>query len=57
VIQRPSVPQLSGGTRARRRPLQPWLLVVGALVMALLAFAVTRACIHSATTKPPADTR
>jgi hypothetical protein len=29
----------------RRAGLQPWMLVVGALVMALLAFAVTRAFI------------
>lgn len=37
---------------SRRRQLQPWMLVLGALVMALLAFAVTRACIHSATSRP-----
>jgi hypothetical protein len=30
------------------------MLVIGALIMAGLAFAVTRACIHSATSKPAA---
>ena len=31
----------------RRTPLKPWVLIVGALIMALLAFAVTRAFIHT----------
>jgi len=35
--------------RRRRSSVQPWMLVIGALIMALLAFAVTRACIHTAT--------
>jgi serine/threonine protein kinase len=35
----------------RRRPLKTWVLVLGALFMALLAFAVTRACMRPA---PPA---
>ena len=38
--------------RSRRTQLRPWMLVLGALIMALLAFAVTRACIHSATNRP-----
>jgi hypothetical protein len=29
-----------------KQSIQPWMLVVGAVVMAGLAFAVTRACIH-----------
>jgi serine/threonine-protein kinase len=43
--------------RHRRTPLRPWMLVIGALIMALLAFAVTRACIHTATSKPAAEAR
>jgi hypothetical protein len=39
---------------SRRKPLKPWVLTVGALLMALLAFAVTRACIHTATRPAPA---
>lgn len=43
--QRPSTP----GHQARRPPprtvLQPWMLVVGATIMALLAFLITRAFI------------
>jgi serine/threonine protein kinase len=31
----------------RRTPLKPWVLIVGALIMALLAFVVTRAFIHT----------
>ncbi|MGN6110250.1 MAG: hypothetical protein ACTHU0_34420, partial [Kofleriaceae bacterium] len=41
--QRPSTPQVAGFQRARRPALQPWMLVVGALLMAALAFAITRA--------------
>jgi hypothetical protein len=33
------------------------MLILGALVMALLAFAVTRACIHSATNRPAAESK
>jgi len=29
-----------------KQAIKPWMLVVGAVVMAGLAFAVTRACIH-----------
>jgi serine/threonine-protein kinase len=54
VMQRPM--QGSGAPRPRRTALQPWMLVIGALVMAVLAFAVTRACIHTAT-RPAAETR
>jgi len=32
------------------------MLVIGALIMALLAFAVTRACIHTAT-RPASSTK
>jgi serine/threonine-protein kinase len=39
--------------RRRRSSVQPWMLVIGALIMALLAFAVTRACIHTATRAIP----
>jgi len=40
------VPSAAGPDHGRkRRPLQPWMLVVGAIVMAVLAFAVTRAFI------------
>jgi len=35
-----------GVKRVVKQPIKPWMLVVGAIVMALLAFAVTRACIH-----------
>ncbi len=57
VTLRPSGPRLPAPGKRRARPLQPWILVLGALVMALLAFAVTRACIHSAATRPAAETR
>ncbi|MEO8705677.1 MAG: protein kinase, partial [Kofleriaceae bacterium] len=42
---RPSVPQVAGFGAAKKKPpaLRPWMLVVGALVMAGLAFAITRA--------------
>jgi hypothetical protein len=33
------------------------MLMIGAVLMAGLAFAVTRACIHSASNKPAADAR
>ena len=51
LAQRPAI-----HARPRRTALRPWMLVIGALVMAILAFAVTRACIHTAT-RPPAETR
>jgi hypothetical protein len=54
--QRPSTaaPRLG---RGRRKPLQPAILLIGALIMALLAFAVTRACIHTATSRPAAESK
>jgi hypothetical protein len=42
---RPAQPQVAGFNRMRTPVLKPWMLVVGALVMALLAFAITRAFI------------
>jgi eukaryotic-like serine/threonine-protein kinase len=57
VMQRPATQQVPGLGKSRRTPLKPWMLLIGALVMALLAFAVTRACIHTATTKPPAEAK
>jgi len=46
--QRPVYPpqrgsMATGGQPRRRQALKPWMLIVGALVMAALAFAVTRA--------------
>jgi hypothetical protein len=52
--QRPSA-QLASA--ARRSPLKPWMVVIGALVMAFLAFAVTRACIHAAATRAASEPR
>ncbi len=43
-----SLPQVAGferNPRSEQRVLQPWVLVVGAVVMAALAFAITRAFI------------
>jgi hypothetical protein len=45
IPQRPSTPHVAGFGRPRRPMLQPWMLVVGALLMAALAFAITRAFI------------
>ena len=50
-----AVVEVIGGQR--RTPLRPWLLVIGALIMALLAFAVTRACIHTATGRSSTESR
>jgi len=41
----PSVPQVAGFGGAKRQGLKTWVLVVGALMMALLAFLITRAFI------------
>ena len=38
---RPSTPQVSGFGAKKAPALQPWMLIVGALVMAALAFAIT----------------
>ncbi len=45
--QHPQMPYVAGfGQRpANKAVLQPWMLVIGALIMAALAFAVTRALI------------
>ncbi len=42
---RGSMPQVAGFGRQTRPGLKPWMLVVGALVMAALAFLITRAFI------------
>src|SRR5258705_10839539 len=42
---RPSGPQVAGFNRPRKQGIKPWVLVVGALIMAALAFAITRAFI------------
>ncbi|MBC7975346.1 MAG: hypothetical protein H7138_10195 [Myxococcales bacterium] len=44
-----------GPRPAKKAALQPWMLVVGALIMAALAFAVTRAFIHTNATRPAAS--
>jgi hypothetical protein len=43
---RPSMPQVQGFGTQKKKGLAPWMLIVGALVMAALAFAITRAFIH-----------
>ena len=43
---RPSMPQVLGFGKPKPSILQPWMLIVGALIMAGLAFAVTRAFIR-----------
>ena len=44
--QQPGAPQRGPSTQSTKKgALQPWMLVVGALVMAALAFAITRAFI------------
>jgi serine/threonine protein kinase len=43
--QRGSMPEVAGFSREPKKGLQPWVLVVGAIVMALLAFLITRAAI------------
>jgi hypothetical protein len=45
IPNQPAGPQVAGFARARKPTLQPWLLVIGALAMAALAFAITRALI------------
>ena len=51
--QRPPTQAPPPQTQQRRPFVQPWMLIVGALIMAALAFGVTRACI-GASTKPAA---
>jgi serine/threonine protein kinase len=55
MFQRSSAPQLPSAPR--RSPLRPWMLVIGALVVAFLAFAVTRAFIHAAATRAASEPR
>ncbi len=43
--QRGSMPEVAGFSREPRRGVQPWVLIVGAIVMAALAFLITRAAI------------
>jgi serine/threonine protein kinase len=42
---RASAPQVAGFNRPRKQGVKPWVLVIGALIMAALAFAITRAFI------------
>jgi serine/threonine protein kinase len=52
---RGSMPQVAGYQKPRKpSAIKPWVLVIGAVVMAVLAFSITRACIH--TTNKPAAT-
>jgi hypothetical protein len=39
---RSNAPQVAGFGQKKQQLLQPWMLIVGALVMAGLAFAITR---------------
>ncbi|HUJ63513.1 MAG TPA: serine/threonine-protein kinase [Kofleriaceae bacterium] len=41
-VDRRSMPQVAGFQRKRKGGLKPWMLVVGALLMAVLAFLITR---------------
>jgi serine/threonine-protein kinase len=52
----PPPPQHRPPQQTQRGPIvQPWMLIVGALIMAGLAFGVTRACIGSSPKAPAAD--
>jgi hypothetical protein len=42
VVPRSQAPQVAGFGQKKPQLLQPWMLIVGALVMAGLAFAITR---------------
>jgi serine/threonine-protein kinase len=62
VVQRSVTGPAPGVGTPRRPPLTPWILVIGAIVMAFLAFAVTRAFIHAhathtTTSGPRAETK
>ena len=41
--QHGAAPQMPGAHRSKKPALRPWMLVLGALIMAALAFVVTRA--------------
>jgi hypothetical protein len=43
--------------KASKQAIKPWMLVVGAVVMAGLAFAVTRACIHPTASHAAAESK
>jgi hypothetical protein len=49
---RPSVPQVAGFGAPKKGGIKPWMLVVGALIVAGLAFAMTRAFIGGKATVP-----
>jgi hypothetical protein len=42
VLPRPAPPPVAGFGKPKVQLLKPWMLIVGALVMAALAFAITR---------------
>lgn len=42
VLPRAQTPQVAGFGKPKPQLLQPWMLIVGALVMAALAFVITR---------------
>jgi hypothetical protein len=42
MLQRTQAPPVAGFNKPQKQLLQPWMLIVGALVMAGLAFAITR---------------
>jgi len=50
--QRPSMPQVAGFGKPKKATLKPWMLVIGALIVAGLAFAITRAFIGGKPTAP-----
>jgi len=54
--QRPSMPQVAGFGKPKKATLKPWMLVIGALIVAGLAFAITRAFIGGKPAVPPAPT-
>ncbi len=41
--QRSSIPQVAGFGKPKTPSFRPWMLIIGALIMAALAFAITRA--------------
>jgi hypothetical protein len=46
ATNRSAMPQVAGFGTQKKKTLAPWMLIVGALVMAALAFLITRAFIH-----------
>jgi serine/threonine-protein kinase len=47
VVRRSVTAPAPGSGKPKQPPLRPWMLVIGAIVMAFLAFVVTRALIHT----------